>query len=155
MNKIDFKLVMESVIKDYLNAPTEELIMNVTVSRWEHHEWAVVGFEKILEERSLSYDIYTENFFKKKFVEKFSRLYPGWTNDIRKMMTELIENGWNLSIPLTAKDYHGRFECFISSNDIILQQIVESNCELMSLKCSRCGFSDDEYIFDGVCQKCR
>lgn len=155
MDKVDFNLAMLSVIKDYLDAPTEELIMNVTASRWEHHKWAIAGFEKILEGRDLTYDIYTENFFKKKFVEKFSSLYPGWANDIRKMMNELIENGWNLSIPLTAKNFHGSFECYIDSKDLVFQHIVESYCTLINLKCSRCGLSDDEYISDGVCEKCR
>ncbi|GEM_PF-4443716 len=155
MNQVDFNLAMQSVIKDYLNAPTEELIMNVTASRWEHHNWAISGFEKILEGRKLSFNIYTEKFFKEKIVEKFSRSYPGWADDIRKLMNELIENGWNLSIPLTAKNYHGSFECYIDTNDITLQKIIESNYDLINLKCSRCGLSGDEYISDGVCEKCR
>lgn len=154
MNKIDFNLAVQGVIDENLDMPTEELIMNVTASRWEYHDWAVAGFEKILEERNLQFNIYTESFFKKKFIEKFSKLYPGWIIDIKKMMTELIENGWNLSIPIRAKNYHGSFKCYISTDDVILKQIVESNCETINLKCSLCGNSEDEN-YDGICEKCR
>lgn len=155
MNEIDFSRAMQSVIDENSNTPTEDLIMNVTACRWECHVWALAGFEKILEERDLPFNIYTESFFKKKFVEKFSQFNPGWAVDIRKMITELIENGWNLSIPITAKNYHGSFECFISTDNIILQQIVEASCETINLKCSSCGHSEDEYLSDGVCENCK
>lgn len=153
MNEIDYNLAMQRVIEENSNIPTEDLIMNVSGYRWEFHAWAVAGFEKILESRDLPFNIYAESFFKKKFVEKFSQFNPDWTVDIQKMITNLIENGWNLSIPITAKNYDGSFECFISTDNIILQQIVEASCEIINLKCSSCGNSEDEYMTAGVCEK--
>lgn len=154
MDNIDYDLALQNIINDYSDSPTDDLIMYVTVDRFDYHNWAVAGFEKVLEARNLPFDIYSEDFFKKKFIEKFSRTDPGRAFDIRKMMTELLRNGWDLSIPLYAKNYFGTFKCSISTDDVILQQIVEANSEIINLKCAFCGSSDYEYLSEGICNNC-
>lgn len=147
---------MQSAIDENSNRPTEDLIMEVTASRFEHHPWTIAAFEKILEKRNLPFNIYTEDFFKKKITEKFSTYYPGWGVGVARMMLELIENGWDLSIPITAKDYHESFNCYITTENVTLHDIVEKHCAIINAKCPNCGDStlESDSNSEGVCDKC-
>lgn len=152
---------MTNVEKQYydslINCENDYLIQLTTILKYSYEKIYIETAKNILKDRKIEIDYNDRNFFIDLFIKTNCK---GWQNELRNMFSDLISNGWNLSIPLKSKEKYGYFICDIETNDINLLNTVKKYKEIIDNLCSRCGsqenvFNDHtDFWIENICENC-
>jgi hypothetical protein len=74
------------------------------------------------------------------FINNVPEEYKSWQIQIENLLKELTDNGWDSkTMPLEVREKWGSFEGFLTSDNEVLQAIIEKYSDLISDLCIDCG----------------